>query len=217
MKQSVITTLLVHPHPLECEAVAEWLQKRAAIRLIGKCSCLEKILQLSYFTEIDLVIAFTYRSEGIAAQIMALRKMRPNLRFLLLAPSSSLKLAREVIRSGVSGYIGIGAEPDELEYAIKTVSDGKVWYGQEVMMRLSEEAAAGSAECAPAPTTKDFLSKRETEILKLVASEYSTNRIASELFISGKTVETHRRNLFQKLGVKNSVGLTKIAVRLGVV
>ncbi|MCE6991046.1 LuxR C-terminal-related transcriptional regulator [Dyadobacter sp. CY323] len=61
------------------------------------------------------------------------------------------------------------------------------------------------------------MSKRETEILKLVASEYSTNRIASELFISGKTVETHRRNLFQKLGVKNSVGLTKIAVRLGVV
>ncbi|MCF2487595.1 LuxR C-terminal-related transcriptional regulator [Dyadobacter sp. CY347] len=55
------------------------------------------------------------------------------------------------------------------------------------------------------------------EILRLVASEYSTNSIADQLFISGKTVETHRRNLFQKLGVKNSVGLTKVAVRLGVV
>ena len=217
MKQNVTNTLLIHPHPLECEAVAEWLEKRSAITLSGKIGCVEKVTQLPYFLEIDLIVVFAYKSEGIAGQIMSLRKMHPNLKFQLLAPISTLDLAREVIRSGVSGYIGINAEPDELEYAIKMVSEGKVWYSQEVMMQLSDEGSAVKAECPPVPTTKDFLSKRETEILKLVASEYSTNRIASELFISGKTVETHRRNLFQKLGVKNSVGLTKIAVRLGVV
>jgi len=85
-----------------------------------------------------------------------------------------------------------------------------------VMIKLSE-TPVDLTENDPAPTKTDFLSKREIEILRLVASEYSTSRIANELFISGKTVESHRRNLFQKLGVKNSVGLTKIAVRLGVV
>jgi len=116
----------------------------------------------------------------------------------------------------VSGYIVFEAELDEWERAIRAVSEGKVYYGQEVMLKLAETSMDKFIQ-EPVPSTRDFLSKREVEILRLVASEYSTNKIASELCISDKTVETHRRNLFQKLGVRNSVGLTKIAVRMGVV
>ncbi|KAA0990170.1 response regulator transcription factor [Dyadobacter aurulentus] len=216
MKHCITQAILVHPHPLECEAVAGWLQKRSTMSLVGKSSCLEKVMHIPYLREIDLVIAFAYSTEDTAGQILALRKVHPALKFLLLGPGSSMKLVKELIRSGVSGYIGIEAEIHEWEHAIKSVSEGKIYYGQEVMMRLSETPSEVT-ESQPAPTSRDFLSKREIEILRLVASEYSTNRIASELFISGKTVESHRRNLFQKLGVKNSVGLTKVAVRLGVV
>src|SRR5690606_23009803 len=113
MKPSVTTTLLVHPHPLECEAVSEWLQKHADIHMTGKCSCLDQVSSLSCFMDINLIIVFAYKSERIAAQIMNLRKIHPTLRFLLLGTSCSMKLAREIIRSGVSGYIGIDAEPYE--------------------------------------------------------------------------------------------------------
>jgi two-component system nitrate/nitrite response regulator NarL len=198
MKHCVTQAILVHPHPLECEAVAGWLQNRSSISLIGKSTCLDRVMHIPYLMDIELVIAFAYRTEHTAGQILALRKIHPNLKFLLLGPSSSMKLVRELIRSGVSGYIGIEAEIDEWEQAIRSVSEGKIYYGQEVMMRLSE-SPIGQSDSQPAPsTTKDFLSKREIEILRLVASEYSTNRIATELFISGKTVESHRRFNFSR-------------------
>ncbi|WP_304488759.1 response regulator transcription factor [Dyadobacter sp. CY347] len=216
MKHSVAQTLLVHPHPLEREAVAEWLQKKSSIGLVGKSSSLEKVARLPYLADIDIIIAYAYEAESVAAQIITLRKSRPGLRFLLMGTSSCTKWVSEIVRSGVSGFIAIDSELDEWEYAIKAVSEGKIYYGQEVIMKLSE-APSDQNDCQPVTSSTHFLTKREIEILRLVASEYSTNSIADQLFISGKTVETHRRNLFQKLGVKNSVGLTKVAVRLGVV
>lgn len=216
MEHSITHACLVHPHPLECEAVAEWLRRRSYIELVGKCNNLEQITQLPYLKDIDIVVVFAHHAEKTADQILKVRKLYPKLKFLLLAPSPSGESVREVVRSGVSGYIVFEAELDEWERAIRAVSEGKVYYGQEVMLKLAESSMDKYIQ-EPAPSTRDFLSKREIEILRLVASEYSTNKIASELCISDKTVETHRRNLFQKLGVRNSVGLTKIAVRMGVV
>ncbi|MCE6988902.1 response regulator transcription factor [Dyadobacter sp. CY323] len=216
MENAITHACLVHPHPLECEAVAEWLRRRSYIALVGKCDSLEHITQLPYLKEIDIIVVFAHHAEKTADQILKIRKLYPKLKFLLLAPSPSTESVREVVRSGVSGYIVFEAELDEWERAIRAVSEGKVYYGQEVMIKLAESSLDNFIQ-EPAPTTRDFLSKREVEILRLVASEYSTNRIANELCISDKTVETHRRNLFHKLGVKNSVGLTKVAVRMGVV
>lgn len=162
-----------------------------------------------------MVIVFQYRTAEIAGEIIAARKIQPRLKFLLVAPTSCLDSVREAIHSGVHGYIDPTAEVEEWEWAIKSLSEGKTYFGQQVMLQLAGPFAADRDVREPSPDVKNFLSKRELEILRLVANEYSTNRIADELFISGKTVETHRRNLFQKLGVKNSVGLTKVAVRLG--
>ncbi|MCF2490494.1 response regulator transcription factor [Dyadobacter sp. CY347] len=216
MEHSTTHACLVHPHPLECEAVAEWLRRRSYIELVGKCTSLENFSQLPYLKDIDIAVVFDHHAEKTSDQILKLRKIYPHLKFLLLAQSPTGDSVREVVRSGVSGYIVFGAELDEWERAIRAVSEGKVYYGQEVMLKLAESSPESLIQ-DPAPTARDFLSKREVEILRLVASEYSTNKIANELCISDKTVETHRRNLFQKLGVKNSVGLTKIAVRMGVV
>ncbi|MCF2489268.1 response regulator transcription factor [Dyadobacter sp. CY347] len=219
MKYPVTIVHLVHPHPFECAAVAEWLEKRTFIQLNGQSSSLESLSRSSELGETDIAIVFAYCTEDIARQIINIKKMQPRLRFLVVSATSSMAAVREVIHAGVTGYMGLDAEIEEWEWAIKSVSEGKIYYGQQVMVQLAEPPKDQQSQpvIQSAPTTKNFLSKRELEILRLVASEYSTNRIADALFISGKTVETHRRNLFQKLGVKNSVGLTKIAVRLGVV
>jgi two-component system nitrate/nitrite response regulator NarL len=216
MERFIAHTFLVHPHPLECEAVAEWLRKRSYIELVGKSNNLEHTIQLPYLKDIDIIVVFAHQAEKTADQILRIRKLHPRVKFLLLAPSPSLESVREVVRSGVSGYIVFESELDDWEHAFRAVSEGKVYYGQEVMIKLAQTSTETYIP-DPLPTTKDFLSKREIEILRLVANEYTTTRIASELCISDKTVESHRRNLFQKLGVKNAVGLTKIAVRLGIV
>lgn len=216
MEHFIAHTFLVHPHPLECEAVADWLRKISYVELVGKGSSLDHLSQLPYLKEIDVIVVFAHHTENLAEKILKIRKLNPRLKFLLLAPSPSPESVREIVRSGVSGYIVFESELHEWELAFRAVSQGRVYYGQEVMLRLAESSSQ-TFIADPEPTTKDFLSKREVEILRLVANEYTTTRIASELCISDKTVESHRRNLFQKLGVKNSVGLTKIAVRMGVV
>lgn len=216
MDHPVILTHLVHPHPLERAAVADWLLKSTYVQLTGKGGSLEKFAQSMESGAVEMVIVFQYCTAEISGEIIAARKIHPRLKFLLAAPTSCLDAVREAIHAGVHGYIDPVAEVEEWEWAIKSLSEGKTYYGQQVMMQLAEPFADRDA-IEPSPTVKNFLSKRELEIMQLVASEYSTNRIADELFISGKTVETHRRNLFQKLGVKNSVGLTKVAVRLGIV
>ena len=216
MDHPVILTHLVHPHPLECAAVADWLLKSSYVQLTGKSGSLEKFAQSPEPGAVEMVIVFQYCSGEISGEIIAARQIQPRLKFLLVAPTSCPSAVREAIYSGVHGYIDPVAEVEEWEWAIKSLSEGKTYYGQQVMMQLAEPFADREVR-ESSPTVKNALSKRELEIMQLVGSEYSTNRIADELFISGKTVETHRRNLFQKLGVKNSVGLTKVAVRLGIV
>lgn len=212
MEQIVIHACLVHPHPLECEAVADWLSKKSYISFVGKCTLPEQFVQLPAFKSIDMVLIFAYQTGKIARQILKIRKLHPQLKILLLLPKSSPEVIREVVRPGVSGCIGMEAELDEWERAVQAVAEGRIYYDQEIMLKLAEVTREDALT-----VKKDILSKREAEILRLVANAYSTNRIASELSISGKTVETHRRNLFQKLGVKNSVGLTRAAVRMGMV
>ncbi|SDD55846.1 DNA-binding response regulator, NarL/FixJ family, contains REC and HTH domains [Dyadobacter soli] len=216
MDRPVIRTYLVHPHPLECAAVAEWLLKSTYVRLTGTSGSLDRFAQYMQPGTVEMVIVFHYCAAEIAGEIFAARKIHPRLKFLLAAPTSCLDAVRGAVHSGVHGYIDPVAEVDEWEWAIKSLSEGKTYYGQQVMQQLAEPFADQPPKETP-PAVKNFLSKRELEVMQLVASEYSTNRIADQLFISEKTVETHRRNLFQKLGVKNSVGLTKVAVRLGIV
>lgn len=216
MDHPVILTYLVHPHSLECAAVADWLLKSAYVRLTGKSGSLDKFTRSMEPGTVEMVIIFQYCTAEIASAIFAVRKIHPRLKFLLAAPTSSPEAVREAICSGVHGYIDPVADVEEWEWAIKSLAEGKTYYGQQVMLQLAEPFADRPVKEAPA-AVKNILSKRELEIMQLVASEYSTNRIADQLFISEKTVETHRRNLFQKLGVKNSVGLTKVAIRLGIV
>jgi DNA-binding NarL/FixJ family response regulator len=216
MDHPVILTHLVHPHPLECAAVAEWLVKSTYVQLTGHSHSLEKFVQSMEFRPVEMVIVFQYCTAETCSEIIAARRIQPGLKFLLVAPTSCLDAVRKAIHSGVHGYIDPVTEVEEWEWAIKSLSEGKTYYGQQVMLQLAEPFADQDMK-EQSPPVKNSLSKRELEIMELVASEYSTNRIADKLFISGKTVETHRRNLFQKLGVKNSVGLTKVAVRLGMV
>lgn len=216
MQYPVTTIQLVHPYPLECEAIACWLSRQAFLDLKGKEIQLAEVCRTGILDEVEMLIAFTYGAPDTAHEIIHLKKMNPSLKVLIASDTASMNAVSEIVQCGVHGFIDIHAEVEEWEWAIKSVSQGKVHYAQQVIKLLAGRAVAGDGGQA-APETDHFLSKREIEVLKLVASEYSTNRIADKLFISSKTVESHRRNLFQKLGVKNSVGLTRVAVRLGVI
>ena len=107
------------------------------------------------------------------------------------------------------------AGSEELIRAIKTVHNGNTYYSSHASDVLIKHITRGSR---PKDLRNDIpLTKREIEVLKLIAEEYSNPEIAEELFISVRTVDTHRRNLLDKLDVKNTAGLVKYAIKNGLV
>jgi len=117
----------------------------------------------------------------------------------------------KILEIGAKGYLLKDAGAEEVMNAIKTVSNGDSYYSNYVSQVLIKHISRGTS---PKDKTKEVpLTKREIEILTLIAQEYSNPEIASELFISVRTVDTHRRNLLDKLDVKNTAGLVKKAIK----
>jgi DNA-binding NarL/FixJ family response regulator len=104
---------------------------------------------------------------------------------------------------------------DELERAVRAVASGKKYFSEEVVNELAMNIDDDFNNAVP--ETIENLTPRELEILKLVAAELNTKEIADKLFVSVPTVETHRANLMRKLGVKSAIGMTKFALRHGLI
>jgi DNA-binding NarL/FixJ family response regulator len=120
-----------------------------------------------------------------------------------------------ILELGARGYILKEAGSDEMIRAIRVVSNGDTYYSKHVSEVLIKNITSGTRPKSNTPQID--LTKREIEILKLIAEEFSNPEIADMLYISVRTVDTHRRNLLDKLGVKNTAGMVKYAIKHGIV
>ena len=136
----------------------------------------------------------------------------PNLQIIALTNYEDATFIKQIIKNGAMGYLLKNTGKNELIEAIKTVLNGERYLQQNIREILLNESI-GKA------TTSSFfipkLTNREKEILALIIKEYTTDEIAEKIFLSIKTVESHRSNLMQKLGVKNSAGLVRVAFEKG--
>lgn len=120
---------------------------------------------------------------------------------------------REAVRAGVMGYVLKQAGRDKLERAIDALMQGKKFFDEDIVSALSLLPVDDHCD-------QDLLARltdREVDVLRLVAEERSSQQIADKLCVSVSTVETHRRHLFQKLGVKSVVGIVKFAMKHGLI
>ncbi len=134
---------------------------------------------------------------------------KPTTKILALSNYEELTYINNMLKAGASGYILKNIEPVELIAAIKTILNDKVFYSNEIAIKLIENKKKTASHI-----DKYSLTKRELEILKLITQEKTNDEISTLLFISKRTVDSHRQNLLNKLGVKNTVGLTKVAMEL---
>jgi DNA-binding NarL/FixJ family response regulator len=135
----------------------------------------------------------------------------PDIKVLILSMHSESGYIVKALEAGVSGYLLKDAGSTEMINAIRTVFGGDTYYSQQVSNILVQHITQGTQP----KTSKEGipLTTREIEILKLIAEEYSNPEIAEKLFISIRTVDTHRRNLLEKLMVKNTAGLVRYAMK----
>jgi DNA-binding NarL/FixJ family response regulator len=139
-----------------------------------------------------------------------LRKTCPGVKILALSMHNDESYISAMLSLGAQGYVLKNTGKEELCTAIRALADGKTYFTQEVtdtmMQSLMRERKAGVAKEPPK------ISRREKEVFKLIMDERTTQEIAAQLFLSEKTVESHRAALLAKLGARNTAGLVKAAL-----
>lgn len=169
-----------------------------------------KYLRINTDEKIDLVITDINMPEMDGVELnKAIKQEFPQIKTLVVSMLEDAKKIKILTEANVNGYISKNAEKAELLKAIKSILEGENYFSPRIKQVLME--AMFSAKSKP----EISLSKRETEVLKLIAQEFTTQEIADQLFLSKHTIESYRKNLISKLGVRNLAGLTRYAVEKG--
>ncbi len=135
------------------------------------------------------------------------------VQIIALSSHSEPTVVKSILKAGASGYLSKNTSKTEILSAIKEVLSDSTFLSSDIQQLIISDSLGMKKQSSAI----DRLTKREQEVLECIADELTTAEISEKLFISTKTVETHRMNLLQKLGVKNSVGLVKKAMENGLI
>lgn len=153
---------------------------------------------------------------GQSGKILAplVKERYPSVKIVVLTSLDAPAMVSSMMRRGCSGYLLKDTDQNTLVEAIECTYAGKEFIAPSMKDKIMAQVLR------PAPGTEKVvpeITRRELQILKLIAEEYTTREISEQLFISFRTVENHRYSLLQKLEVKSTVGLVKIALNLGLI
>lgn len=143
----------------------------------------------------------------------SIKKLYPHIKVLGLTMENDLDSVTGLLEAGASGYVLKNTGKAELEQAIGQVMKGEPYLSQSISAQLAQSLLQNFQQKKETQNELSSLTEREIEILKMIALENSNTEIAEILFISPKTVETHRKNLMRKIGVRNSLGVYKFAIK----
>lgn len=143
-----------------------------------------------------------------------IKEKNPSAKVLILSMHDEGEYITKVLEAGANGYLLKNSGTEEMFKAIRAVANGKNFYSQKVSNTMVQQFLKTKNEKIE-PVGKK-LTSRELEVLKLIVEEKSNQEIADTLFISIRTVGTHRRNILEKLQVKNTVGLVRYAIQKGI-
>lgn len=148
------------------------------------------------------------RQEGVIKQI---RRTAPNARILVFGPGDSIPEIKAYFKQGIHAYLPKTACPGDISEALAGIATGNLY----VPASLNRTFTSWLTDPMRKKKRGCEITQREKEVLSLIVEEHTTGEIAKKLFISYCTVETHRINLIQKLGVKNTAGLVRVAFEAG--
>jgi DNA-binding NarL/FixJ family response regulator len=132
---------------------------------------------------------------------------------IILSSYDDLKLIKEIMDLGVSGYLTKQCAGDNIIEAVQAVADGEEYFCESIREKIFSNATKNNPKLNTyKPNVNPLLTEREIEIIILIALEYSGKEISEQLFISINTVETHRKNIMKKLKAKNTIGIVKYAM-----
>ncbi|MFA9452641.1 MAG: response regulator [Candidatus Aminicenantaceae bacterium] len=212
-----IKVVLADDHTIVRKGLRSLLDDEGDINVIGEAGdgkeAIELVEQLKpHIVVMDIGMPVL---NGLEATRRIIKK-HPDTKVLILTMHTNEEYVFEILQAGASGYIIKKAAPTELVAAIRAVKQGESFLSPSISKKVIEEylQRAGEEKWEDA---FDLLTDREREVLQLIAEGLSTREIAEKLFISTKTVETHRMHMMEKLDLHGTADLTRYAIRKGIV
>lgn len=209
----MVKIIICDDHELFIHGVARVLQEDPDIKIIDTAlngnDLLEKLSKVT--PNIILLDIHMPQMDGIETA-MQVKKRYPNIKIIALSMYDDATKIHKMIKAGASGYLLKNTNSKELSTAIKTVFNGEQFFKGGVLNRIIEFSDEEKEE-----TKIALLTRREKEILKLIADGKSNQEIADFLYISIHTVHSHRKNMLKKLNLKNTPELIKIAYKNGLI
>ena len=208
---SKINVLLTDDHQIIIDGLKSLLNNQEEINVAAHANNGREAIRILGLLSIDVLLMDIDMPvmNGIDA-LKEIRKSYPNVKVIILSMHNEAGMIKNLIEMGANGYLLKSCSQSELINAIKKVASGQSYFSTDVTLALLKPSANQGQP-------NELLTERETEILKLIAGGFSNKEIGDQLFISHRTVDTHRTNLMKKLDVNNIAGLISYAIRNGIV
>jgi DNA-binding NarL/FixJ family response regulator len=209
-----IRIILADDHKIVRTSLGNLLEKEKEFEIVGEADNGRETVRLARELLPDVVIMDIGMPElnGIEATKQII-KASDNIKIIALSMHSDRMFITGMFKAGASGYLLKDCAFDELVDAINNVMNGKIYLSKDVTAIVVDELLQALLKDNPEGTVN--LSDREKEVLQLIAEGKSTKEIANALFLSIKTIESHRKNIMTKLNIYTVPELTKYAVRMG--
>lgn len=208
-----IRVLLVDDHHLVRAGIRSVLAMDSEFDVVGEAGSIGEALTLieqvsPHVIVLDLSLPDASGVGGLAR----VRAVAPDAKVLILSMHDDPEYARQAVRGGASGYLLKDDAATDLRSAVRTAIMGGTFFSPPMARALAERSSGGRDAAS-----LDALSQREKEVLAGIARGLTNKEIAAELGIGRRTVESHRENLMDKLGIRTVAGLTKFAIESGLV
>jgi len=213
-----ITILLVDDHPVVRQGLSALLQMENDLEVVAEAANGRTAVALTKEIRPDVVVMDLSMPllNGIEATRQILQA-EPSAKVLVLSSYGDDEFVERMMQAGASGYLTKDTAATELAQGIRAVHAGKTSFSPAIARHVREAPAAAPAADGPAPQPVSDLTSRQMEVLQLLAEGMPNKQIADELGLSIKTIEKHRQQLMEKVGVHDIAGLTRFAVVHGVV
>ncbi|MBK9729794.1 MAG: response regulator transcription factor [Chitinophagaceae bacterium] len=209
----MIQIIIADDHQMFIDGLKLIIRSFENIEVSGEALNGDDLLELLDSKKADIVILDINMpgKDGIETA-KEIRKKYPGIKILIVSMHKQREFIRQLVAAGVSGYILKNTGAKELQQAIRVINEGGEFFGGEITKEILQSMRNHSSQ-REIPS----FSKREMEVLRLLNEECTTQQIADKLFISFHTVESHRKNILMKAGVKNTAGLIRYGINMGLI
>jgi two-component system, NarL family, nitrate/nitrite response regulator NarL len=207
MKNGKISLAIVDDHQIVIDGIKSLLDGHEHFKIVLECTSSTQMLSLLASKQVDILLTDVMMPDMNGAELSKeVYQKFPTIKILALSMSGQGDLVNQMIEeANISGYVLKNIGKQELIKALEKISKGGIYFGEEVLVEMKK-----ASEIKKENTTSP-LTAREIEIIQLIEKELNNKQIADTLFLSERTVETHRKNIFRKTNTSSVIGLVKYA------